>query len=195
MNDIVKHAKNVLSLVDFNAFKTYLTGKLKTYANDISSIIAKAMGRGAGTFTSKQIKKILKTNWSGKLYSDRVWGNTARMKAKIEKEVMNVVLEVQDMETAIANIQRRFEVSYSEAKRLITTETNFAMNQGRMYQAKEQGYTHYKYTAIVDSRTTDVCLAQNGKIYAFEEAVVGYNFPPLLPNCRSTITPLRLDKR
>lgn len=188
MEDVVKHAKSVLSLVDFNAFKQYLEGRLRKYAGDITSIIQKAMGRGV---SKKHLKKILATNWSGKLYSERVWGNTARLKARVEKEVMNVILEVQDMDTAIANIQRRFEVSYSEAKRLITTETNFAMNQEIKYAAIEEGFTHYKYTAIVDSRTTDVCLAQNGKIYRWEEAVVGTNYPPLLPNCRSTVQPLK----
>lgn len=190
MEQVVKQAKSVLSLVDFNAFKSYLEGRLKKYAGDITSIIEKAMGRGV---SKRHLKKVLKTNWSGKLYSERVWTNTAKLKGRIEKEVMNVVLQVQDIDTAIANIQRRFEVSYSQAKRLITTETNFAMNQQIKLEAIDQGFTHYKYTAIVDSRTSDVCLAQHGKIYAWEEAVVGTNYPPLLPNCRSTVQPVKKD--
>lgn len=45
----------------------------------------------------------------------------------------------------------------------------------------------YVYHAIVDSSTCEECLLLNGCEFKKEDAVVGYNLPPMHPNCRCWI--------
>lgn len=51
------------------------------------------------------------------------------------------------------------------------------------------GIEKYEFVAEVDSKTSDICLELNGKIFNIKDAEVGKNLPPMLPNCRSTIVP------
>lgn len=54
---------------------------------------------------------------------------------------------------------------------------------------KELGVKKYQIVAVVDSRTSDICLVQNKKEYDIEEFQAGKTAPPFHVRCRSTIAP------
>lgn len=54
---------------------------------------------------------------------------------------------------------------------------------------KELGVKKYQIVAVVDSRTSDICLEQNKKEYDIEEFQAGKTAPPFHVRCRSTIAP------
>jgi SPP1 gp7 family putative phage head morphogenesis protein len=83
------------------------------------------------------------------------------------------------------------------ARRLETiarTETMSAYNQGRMAQFLGNAMiVAFQFSAILDTRTTQICSARNGKILVLSkisEAELRYNTPPLHYNCRSVLIPV-----
>lgn len=45
----------------------------------------------------------------------------------------------------------------------------------------------YKYLAELDKHTSEICQELDGQVFLLEEAEVGINYPPMHPNCRSTV--------
>jgi SPP1 gp7 family putative phage head morphogenesis protein len=81
--------------------------------------------------------------------------------------------------------------SFNDAFRLIRTESAHVDGEVLLEsfkQAKaELGYTKYIFDATIDNRTSEICAEKDNKSYYIDEAVIGENFPPLHPNCRSTV--------
>jgi SPP1 gp7 family putative phage head morphogenesis protein len=68
------------------------------------------------------------------------------------------------------------------------------MNQGHKKGYEDSGVVEkYEFLAAIDSRTSKLCRNQDGKVYKLKSAVVGKNYPPLHPNCRSTVIPVLED--
>ena len=62
-------------------------------------------------------------------------------------------------------------------------------NKAEIEAYEEMGIKKFKYLAVLDSRTSEICRDMDGKIFDVKDAVQGENTPPLHPNCRSTIVP------
>lgn len=76
------------------------------------------------------------------------------------------------------------------------TNLTDALNQGRLAQARtaDTGFiTGYLYSAIIDSRTTEVCRLLDGKFFNASDPDVDRLTPPRHYNCRSVLVPLTLD--
>ena len=83
-------------------------------------------------------------------------------------------------------ISKRLNVSMSNAKRLVRTETAYIHEMATLDGYKEAGITSYRYLATLDNRTSAICQGLDQQVFPVEEAVSGANFPPMHPNCRST---------
>lgn len=178
-------------MLDYLGFKRFFDKTLIQYGNEMITIVRKAMTTACRGLSKKDIDKIISQRWSGRLYSERVWSHMDILRKTVDKVVMDVVNEVVDKEKAIKLVQDRFAVSESSARRLINTETNYAMNQNILVKAFQDGYTHFQYKAQMDERTSEVCRNLNGKIFNLLDAEVGVNVPPVHVNCRSYITPVK----
>ncbi|MBC1738736.1 minor capsid protein, partial [Listeria seeligeri] len=51
---------------------------------------------------------------------------------------------------------------------------------------EENGTDEYRFLAILDSKTSKICRSLDDKIFKIIDAVVGVNYPPMHPHCRST---------
>ena len=81
--------------------------------------------------------------------------------------------------------------SFNNAFRLIRTEGAFIQSTATLESYKEaqeelEEKMQYKYDAFLDDRTSKICREFNNKTFWVDDAVIGENFPPLHPNCRST---------
>lgn len=88
-----------------------------------------------------------------------------------------------------AEMTRNLDTSYKNCTRLLRTEVNFINNRTTIQAYKEKDIKQYKFVAVLDLRTSEICAEMDGKIIDVDDLVVGVNCPPLHPNCRSTIIP------
>jgi len=135
------------------------------------------------------LNQILTTRFKGQNYSQRVWGNTNKLANSLTNTLGTAIATGQSPEKTIREIRERFDVTKSEAARLVRTETNFFENRAELEAYESMGIEKYAFSATLDAKTSIICREHDGKVYDVKEAMQGDNAPPLHPNCRSTIVP------
>lgn len=78
----------------------------------------------------------------------------------------------------------------NDVERLLRTEVNYTMNQATLDGYRDAKIEKYTFDATLDSRTSQICAGLNGETFELSKAVVGVNYPPMHPRCRSTTTPV-----
>lgn len=139
-----------------------------------------------------KVDEVLQSVWcaDGKHWSERVWGNMAKLQNRIEQGLVDSVVIGRSKREMIEELVKEFGVGFREADRLARTELCFVQNQSAADRYEAAGIQEYQILATLDSRTSSICEELNGKVYQFTDMVVGENCPPLHPNCRSTIIPV-----
>lgn len=126
----------------------------------------------------------------GKYWSERLWGRMGALQDVLEKGLVDSIVRGVPKAELVKNLRAGFGVGYYEAERLARTELTHVQNEAAADSYIDAGITNYKYSAAKDRRTSQVCRELNGKIFPFTEKATGINFPPMHPNCRSTIIPI-----
>lgn len=132
------------------------------------------------------LNSILNEKWSGKNYSQRIWGNTDILANTVSEIVGGALLSGQGIEKTAKQIRDRFNVGKYYAERLVRTETNHFNNEADAMAYEEMGVNEYVFVAVLDSRTSPMCQENDNQVYKYKDREVGVNYPPLHPNCRST---------
>lgn len=87
------------------------------------------------------------------------------------------------------NLMRITDITKGKARLLVRTEANAIFNESiREVIDKNPLVKGYRFRAVLDRRTSKTCQEHDGKYIPKEEVEPGVNFPPLHPNCRSTVT-------
>ena len=136
------------------------------------------------------IKEVLKTNWSGLSYSDRVWEHKRKLALTIKEELNKGFIRGDSLQDISKIISDKFNTSYSNAIRLVRTEACWVMNEATVNNYKENGIKEYEFMAFLDSKTSKVCRKLDGEKFSIEEYQAGVNLPPLHCNCRSCVIPI-----
>lgn len=136
---------------------------------------------------NKQIENILRTPWSGKNYSQRIWNNSSKLANVIEREIVGAIHRGSSIEKISKVISERMNVGKNQAVRLVRTELNYVQNQAAIESIKSSGMEYFIFIATLDKKTSSVCRSHDRQIYPVSEGKAGANIPPLHPNCRSVI--------
>lgn len=132
----------------------------------------------------KAFDRLLKSKWSGKNYSARIWDNTQHVADTVKDELMLELLTGKRLDDCAEAIQHRFHVGAYQSRRIIRTESNFVSGQMQKEAYKECGAEYYEYVATLDSRTDEECGVLDGRRFKLSEAQPGVNFHPMHPFCR-----------
>lgn len=119
-------------------------------------------------------------------YSERIYAHSKKLSAEIRKSLTVGMITGENLDKMARRVQKRLEVSFANAKRLVRTETAYTYEQATRKAYEECGIERYEYLATLDRRTSAACRALDGKKFAVKDAMPGKNYPPMHPNCRST---------
>ena len=136
---------------------------------------------------SKSVEAVLRTPWSGKNYSTRIWKNQKQLAQVIQDEVVASVHRGEDVRKVSRRVAEKMGVGLSNAQRLVRTELNYVHNQAALDSIRDAEMDYFRFVATLDSRTSTMCREHDGKIYPIDAADTGENIPPLHPRCRSII--------
>ena len=136
---------------------------------------------------SKSVEAVLRTPWSGKNYSTRIWKNQKQLAQVIQDEVVASVHRGDDVRKISRRVADKMGVGLSNAQRLVRTELNYVHNQAALDSIRDAEMDYFRFVATLDSRTSTMCREHDGKIYPIDDADTGENIPPLHPRCRSVI--------
>jgi SPP1 gp7 family putative phage head morphogenesis protein len=153
--------------------------------------------KGAGVGTSlamlddRQIDKVLAKPWApdGSNFSARIWGDRTKLINELQTSLTQSLIRGESLDQVISSFADRMGVSQQAAARLIRTESAYFSGQSRLDAYRETGVEEYKYVAILDKRTSEICQEMDGRVFRLSEAKAGVNYPPLHVYCRSTTIP------
>lgn len=144
--------------------------------------------------SAKQIDRLLKSKWSGKNYSNRIWGNTRKLAQDLKEELLvNLLTGRTDREVADI-ISNKFASGAMEARRLVRTESCYIANEMEAMSYEDCDIEKYMFVATLDKRTSKVCQEHDHKVYKVKDRQPGKNCPPMHPWCRSTTVAYLDDK-
>ena len=130
------------------------------------------------TVNENLVRETLKTNWSGLSFSERIWEHRRKLALTIKSELNKGLIRgdsLQDMSRIIAD---KFNTSYSNAMRLVRTESCWVMNEATVNNYKNNGIKEYEIMAFLDNKTSKICKSMDGEVVNVEEAIPGKNLPP-----------------
>ena len=133
------------------------------------------------------LESVIRTPWSGKNYSARIWKNGEKLAETIQRTVTAGMHRGCSADELARYVEQRMNVGYSQAVRLVRTELNYVENRAIVDGIKESGMKYYRFVATLDRRTSATCRDHDGHIYPVDDYSPGTNAPPLHPHCRSTI--------
>jgi SPP1 gp7 family putative phage head morphogenesis protein len=107
------------------------------------------------------------------------------------KEILLRNLAGLPRQRAEEQIAELLEHNMNRASLIVTTETTYAYNRGRLFSYRENGADYVRYMAIMDARTCQICGSRNGKILSMDD--LGSNIPPVHGRCRCVLSPIFSD--
>lgn len=160
---------------------------------DIYEDNIKALGveTAFNTINEEVVREVIKTNWSGLTFSEIIWDKHLPQMKNDLKQILKAGLirgdSLQDMARALND---KVNKGYSNALRLVHTETCWIQNKATIDSYKEAKVKEYEFMAFLDKKTSPQCRELDGKVFKVEEAAAGVNLPPLHPRCRSAVVPV-----
>lgn len=170
----------------------HVTSALRNVAEDsyYREIFSIQKGTGLGfsfsKFPRQDVDRILRSNWSGGNYSQRIWKDVSGMTARLKSELLVSMLSGRSGEKTARIFQEQFGVNAFCARRIVRTESAYVANAAQKSAYSEAGIDRYRFVATLDSRTCECCAALDGKVFDLAKAKPGTNYPPMHPFCRST---------
>lgn len=141
------------------------------------------------------IKNLINENWSGGgAFSENLWGNREKLIKALDDIVIKGMATGKSYNDMCKELSKRMDTSYSNAQRLIMTESARMNNHSLLDTYKRMGVKRLEFVATLDMRTSDICRSMDGMIIDIENAKIGLNIPPLHPYCRSVIAPVVDDE-
>ena len=137
------------------------------------------------------VEKAISRPWAedGKDFSERIWDNKTKLLNTIQSEITRTLIAAEGTTLLAGRIANRFNVSFSNARRLAETETAYVQETARMDTWQKLHVAKYELIATLDSRTSPICREMDGKVFNRTDAKPGVTMPPFHCYCRTTTAP------
>lgn len=138
--------------------------------------------------TTKRANNIVNATFFNATYSERIWSHQDRLKSMISIELQRGLIAGVGSREMAQRVKREFDVSASDAHRLMVTELRRVQTDVAMDSYKESGVEKYVYMAV-NPRACPICREIDGKVFKVADAQPAKNAPPMHPRCHCTTAP------
>lgn len=165
----------------------------KTY-NSNSNALMHLLGPGDfNPLPKKELENMLNYPWSGKTFSNRLWGNISRLEQNLSNAIVNSVASGQGVEEALKTmklnpeINDMFKLEGDKFKRaidnLVRTEYAHFAVEGLRKSMSDAGIKDTQSWSAEDERVCSICGGRHGKVIKDDW------HPPYHGRCRCTEIP------
>lgn len=176
--DLIKKTTNI---TDETLLKSYVDSYYKT-ANIINS--GSSVGINYKLLRPEFIESVLKANFEGMTYSDRIWKNTNKLYSKLYDVIGKGISDGTSIQKLSKEVKEAFGTSAYEAHRLVNTEVARVVTEAQLNIYEVSGVVDkVMYVATLDNLTSKICRERDTSIWELNDP----NKPviPAHPNCRS----------
>lgn len=150
--------------------------------------------REAGALTTDiipaNIEDIIKANWSGATFSERIWHNRDVLVFRAKETISKGLIRGESYHNMASELSQTMSSSYSNARRLIETEIQVAQIKANIDNYSNNDIQKVEISSILDNRRCSHCEEHDGSIVSVEDGVIGGDLPPFHPMCRCTTIPV-----
>lgn len=179
-NEYELNLKNLLTKTyEDSYYKTaYITQQVKGF-EDVTAL------------SSDRIEKTLSKPWTqdGKEFSTRIWEQKTQLVKSLQTEITQGLLTQRGTAFITERIAKRFNTSYSQASRLVETETAYFQERSMLDCFNDLEVEKLQIIATLDTKTSEICREMDTKIVELKNAIPGVTTPPFHCYCRTTTIP------
>ncbi len=148
-------------------------------------------GRVVGQLDERALDQMIAKPWAadGKSFSDRIVQSKNQLIHEVHNELTRNCSLGQPPDDVIQHISKKFNISKSQAQRLVMTEEAYFHSAAQKEAFKDMGVEEYEIAATLDSSTSAICRSLDGKCFPMEEYAPGSTAPPFHPWCRTVTIP------
>lgn len=172
-------------------------GHIKDVYNDQYYRTAYEIQKGRGVNSNirkldkKVVEKVVSKPWAvdEKNFSERIWQDKTKLINTMYQSLSKMCITGASPEEAVGEIANAMNVSKSQSRKLVMTESAAFSNKARQESMKELGIQEFEILETLDSHTCSACGTMDGKHHPMKEFEIGVTAPPFHPQCRGTIIP------
>lgn len=168
-NDKDKIYKKLSGLIIAN-YKNISNKEIEVLNNILESTVKKTFNFYSYNDGLKDVRRVVESNFKGKHFSERVWENENEVAKYLHKQVDNFLNGKINVNKIKKDIEKTFDTSAYNAKRLVTTEVSRCQNEAFISFCKETGVKKIKRNETLDSKTCEECRSFHGKIFDLDKA-------------------------
>lgn len=149
------------------------------------------LGWEIGQIDERKLDRLITKPWAadGKNFSDRIWLQKRQLVDEIHTQLTRTCLLGKALDDAIREISKKFNVTKSQAGRLVMTEQAYFHSVAQKDAFEELDVEQFEIVATLDSHTSDICQEMDGKVFPMSQYQPGVTAPPFHVWCRSVTVP------
>lgn len=149
------------------------------------------IGWDIGQIDERKLDQLISKPWTldNKTFSDRIWEQKSQLVNEVHQQLTRTCVLGKAPDDAINAIAKRFDVSRSQAGRLVMTEQAYFHSVAQRDAFKDLDVEEYEIVATLDSHTSQICQEWDGEHLPMSEYRPGDTAPPFHPWCRSVTVP------
>ena len=138
-----------------------------------------------------KLEKIISKPWAvdEKNFSERIWDNKNTLINELHQQLTRMCLTGGTPDKTITYMAKKFNTSKARAGNLIMTESAYFSSLSQKDCFNDLNVEKYEIVATLDTRTSEICREQDGKVYEMKDYQPGITAPPFHNYCRSTTVP------
>lgn len=151
--------------------------------------LSKGLKLDVKKLTNNIISQSVNLKVLGKTTFDRNKDNKAKFINKTNNDIEDQLTKGVSIDTMNKSIDKNFNTGAFYSQRLAEDQVTRAFHEAQKLAYINAGIDKVIFTAVVDERTTDLCLGLDQEVFDIEDAPE----PPLHLYCRSTLLPIVTD--
>lgn len=175
----------------------------RTYNSNSNALMQLVVSGDFSPLSQSDLQEMLNYPWSGKTFSNRLWGNISKLEQNLSQSIVNAVQSGEGVEEALRTMRNDEGISdmFKQEKdkfnraieNLVRTEYAHFAVEGIEKSYKDAGIEKYRNYSAEDERVCSTCGAMHGKVFKVSEGVAGVTKPVWHTKCRCTTTPVMKD--
>jgi len=143
----------------------------------------------------KLVEEIIRQNWNGLTYSERIWKNSQSLNYQLRDTLINGVIKGSSYKDMVKEFSAKMGSDKKRSYTLIKTELKQAISRSDIDTYKRANIEEMEIINSGKSNVCNSCAKKNHRTVKVKDAKPGVNVPPFHPNCTcSTIPVIDLSK-
>ncbi len=134
-----------------------------------------------------RVQQLVDGSFHGASWDSRIWKHQKALRKDLFKILQTALIQGKNPRDFVDQLAGRFDVTKSDAERLLRTEYARVQVGAQLDSIKQSGATEVVFIDAEDKNVCPICAGLDGRHFKISDLAVGVNQPPIHPNCRCSL--------